>query len=214
LSAVLRVAAPADTSELAGGAAATIEWRASAPLPAEVEEWEAFLSVDGGRYYALRITPHLDRDIRRFTFTVPNVTSADARILLRFGDEERETELESPLRFTIRYDGLAPRTWTTFADEVGESARVGAQPIVAWAAGGRDGAGLRNVTHRDASYSAARMRGIHLPLGGDADETAAGHLHAPAASARILAPDATRTTVAGLGRRLHDPLLDTMRLNI
>ena len=44
----LELAAPADGTTLAGGSMATISWRATGPLPHDAEEWEAFLSVDGG----------------------------------------------------------------------------------------------------------------------------------------------------------------------
>jgi hypothetical protein len=41
-------------------------------------EWEAFLSLDGGRTYPVRITPHLDLSIRRrFHFQVPAFPTRD-----------------------------------------------------------------------------------------------------------------------------------------
>src|SRR6185436_14051897 len=82
--------APRAGEVLRGGATATLAWSAASSLPPFVEEWEAFLSVDGGRYYGYRITPHLEIDRRRFTFEVPNVETESARILLRAGDERRE----------------------------------------------------------------------------------------------------------------------------
>lgn len=100
--------APLQGEVLRGGGRATISWSA-APLPAFAEEWEAFLSTDGGRYYAYRITPHLDLDRREFTFDVPNVASEDVRILIRTGDERREIELRTPYRFVIV--GTRPGPW-------------------------------------------------------------------------------------------------------
>ena len=90
VSAELRVVlhAPREGEVLRGGTRATVSWSA-ASLPRFVEEWEAFLSVDGGKYYAYRITPHLEADQREFTFEVPNVETEDARILIRAGDERR-----------------------------------------------------------------------------------------------------------------------------
>src|ERR1051326_1470417 len=61
---------------LRGGSFATIERPAA--LPANAEEWEAFLSLDGGAYYAFRITPHLDVARRTFTWVVPNVDTTRA----------------------------------------------------------------------------------------------------------------------------------------
>ncbi|MEA2327252.1 MAG: hypothetical protein QOE68_2211, partial [Thermoanaerobaculia bacterium] len=68
----LRVVAPANGATLRGGSFAELRWTSAQP-PAAAEEWEAFLSVDGGKYYAFRVTPHLDIHLRSFTFVVPNV---------------------------------------------------------------------------------------------------------------------------------------------
>jgi hypothetical protein len=210
----LSATAPADGTELAGGSHATIAWSADAPLPAAIEEWEAFLSVDGGRYYAMRITPHLDRDIRQFTFSVPNVTSHDARILLRFGDEERETEVELPLRLRIRYDPLAPRTFPATAEEEGEEARAGEPPVTMWVAGTRDGSHAREVTHRDATLGAPHAFSIALPPIEDAEAADEIVVEAPAMSLRAFVRAHVRSGAHAVAPRLHDPLLDTMRLNI
>src|SRR5213078_5250079 len=91
---------------LRGGSFATIEWSATV-LPADAEEWEAFLSLDGGTYYAFRITPHLDIARRQFAWLVPNVDTKNARILVRTGDERRETLHELPARFEIVHDAHA-----------------------------------------------------------------------------------------------------------
>ncbi|NJL27913.1 MAG: hypothetical protein HC897_08450 [Thermoanaerobaculia bacterium] len=88
---------------LVAGTEAVVEWRpVGAALDPAIEEWEAFLSFDGGGYYAVRLTPHLDVARRRFTFRVPNTATEHARILLRFGDEVVETEVDIPQRFSIR----------------------------------------------------------------------------------------------------------------
>src|ERR1043165_4959627 len=87
----IRLVAPRAGATLAAGSTAELEWAPNEPfadLP-QVEEWEAFLSVDGGATYPVRITPHLDQDLRRIQFQVPSLPTADARILLRFGDERR-----------------------------------------------------------------------------------------------------------------------------
>src|SRR5215211_1242009 len=86
-----RLVSPAAGDELAAGSIATIEWEGLA-LPEHVEEWEAFLSLDGGRTWPVRVTPHLENGLQRFSFRVPAFPSSDARLLLRFGDEREEME--------------------------------------------------------------------------------------------------------------------------
>ena len=129
----LRLVAPASGVTLRGGSFAELHWSA-AQLPAKSEEWEAFLSIDGGKYYAFRITPHLDIDMQRFTFVVPNVDTRNARILIRTGNEVHETHFESPGRFTIARDPNAelviPRLLQLGR---GEAAREGDPAVVAWA---------------------------------------------------------------------------------
>lgn len=139
----LQLAAPAAGATLRGGTYAELRWSAT-ELPSHAEEWEAFLSVDGGKYYAFRVTPHLDIELRRFTFLVPNVDAKDARILIRAGNEERgETQFAPRGSFAIVHDATAeiaiPRL-LQFAQ--GESAREGEAPVVSWAEGARDGRGL------------------------------------------------------------------------
>jgi hypothetical protein len=136
--------APQDGEILRGGGQATVSW--SAPqLPAFVEEWEAFLSVDGGKYYAYRITPHLDANRRQFTFEVPNVESEDARILIRAGDERGEIELRTPQTFVIRQDqarALAAAPVELIEARRGEPARPGDRGVIGWIDGNRDGSHL------------------------------------------------------------------------
>ena len=145
----VRLVAPSDGMTLAGDRFATIAWSSDAPLDAE--EWEAFLSVDGGQYYAARITPHLDLDVRTFEFCVPNIASDDVRILIRVGDERRETIVELPQRFSIRASPSLDlgRRFRAAADAP-EAARPGDAPVVQWASGGRDGSQV--VVHQCASH--------------------------------------------------------------
>src|SRR5690242_19787531 len=93
VEAPVRLAAPAPEAILQAGGMAEIAWEPLAGLAriGPFEEWEAFLSLDGGKTYPLRITPHLDRDLRRVQWRVPPVPADDARLLLRFGNEGRET---------------------------------------------------------------------------------------------------------------------------
>src|SRR5262245_26910998 len=99
-TAPVRLVAPQAGATLAAGSSSELEWAPLSPLQG-VEEWEAFLSLDGGETYPLRITPHLDRDLRRVRWQVPGIPTSQARLLLRFGDEHREAYLELPQRFSI-----------------------------------------------------------------------------------------------------------------
>lgn len=148
-----RLVAPAAGVELEAGSLAAVEWEELA-LPEHTVEWEAFLSVDGGRTYPLRVTPHLDIGIRRFSFRVPNVPTREARLLLRFGDERREVGVETPQRFSII---PGPHFWTAPPRRVlasGEAARAGERGVALWVEGSRDGAGLREVVSAGEPLSA------------------------------------------------------------
>jgi hypothetical protein len=147
----VRLVAPEAGATLAAGETAELEW---APLAgfdrlAEVEEWEAFLSLDGGATYPVRITPHLDQDLRRIEWQVPPFPARDARILLRFGDEHRETAVELPARFSIAapaagLPGLG--LMLSFAGRSvtrGEPALPGHAGVVFWVEGSRRGGALR-----------------------------------------------------------------------
>src|ERR1700712_2541253 len=102
--AAVELLAPRAGATLAAGSEAELAWTPGAGfsrLP-DAEEWEAFLSLDGGATYPVRITPHLDQDLRRVRWQVPPIPAADARLLLRFGDErEEETSIVLPQRFSI-----------------------------------------------------------------------------------------------------------------
>jgi hypothetical protein len=138
----LHLLAPANGATLRGGAFADLRWTA-AQLPAATEEWEAFLSIDGGKYYAFRITPHLDINLQRFTFVVPNVDTHDARILIRTGNEVHETRFEYRGSFSIVRDPNAELIVARLMHfGRGESARDGDPAVLAWADGARNGCGL------------------------------------------------------------------------
>jgi hypothetical protein len=135
----ITVIEPSDGAVLRGGSSATIAWTATGPLPRGVVEWEAFLSVDGGRYFSTRITPHLDIDIRSFEWQVPNVSSNDVRLLLRIGDEREEKSVDVPLRFSIVAEPDFRPSSVRFTREGAEAARPGDPAVVVWATGDREG---------------------------------------------------------------------------
>jgi hypothetical protein len=213
--AVLR--APADGAVLRGGSRATVSW--SAPeLPAFVEEWEAFLSVDGGEYYGYRITPHLDADRREFTFEVPNVEAASARILIRAGDEHREIELDTPQTFVIEQDpalALAAPPVEIIEDERGEAAREGDRGVIEWVDGDRDG---EHLVERSAfGYEALLPAASISEPGSRCGEEEAGASLAAARNSTARFTHASRHTtprIAPRHRSGRDVLLSYHRLNI
>jgi hypothetical protein len=163
----LHLVAPASGVILRGGSFAELRW-AAGELPASAEEWEAFLSIDGGKYYAFRVTPHLDIDLRRFTFVVPNVDTRDARILIRTGNEVRETHFESRGSFSIVRDRDAEQGLPRVLQfGRGEAAREGDPAVLAWAEGTRHASGVTQQTspagRSPALVARARLTG-HVPL--------------------------------------------------
>lgn len=145
----IRLMTPQNGATLAAGSTAEIEWAPEAGFAGvrNVEEWEAFLSLDGGATYPLRITPHLDQDLRRVRFQVPPIPTPDARVLLRFGDERHETAVELPGRFAIAASPALESafTFSRRAFSAGEPALPGHAGVVAWVEGSRRGGGLRQV---------------------------------------------------------------------
>ena len=157
----VRLLSPVAGTALVAGSQAELEWTpldAFSRLPAAAE-WEAFLSLDGGATYPLRITPHLDQDLRRVRFRVPDLPAADARILLRFGDERRETAVALPARLSIA-GPLHSYPFLALPDRVsaaGEPALPGGAGVVAWVEGSRRGGGLRAVVAAGRPSLAAHL---------------------------------------------------------
>ena len=148
----LRVVAPANGATLRGGSFAELRWT-SAQLPPKAEEWEAFLSVDGGEYYAFRVTPHLDIQLRSFTFVVPNVDTNNARILIRTGDEVHELHFESRNSFSIVRDAKAEQVLPRMLPSGrAEAARDGDPAVLAWADGARNGSGITQQSSTPVPY--------------------------------------------------------------
>jgi hypothetical protein len=214
-AASLRLLEPAPGRTLRGGSTAELQWSA-AGLPPEAEEWEAFLSVDGGEYYSFRVTPHLDIELQRFTFTVPNIDARDARFLLRVGNEVRETSFEVRGSFSIVRDERAPAAvppQPRFGR--GEAAREGDRPVLFWTEGAREGDGLTQQSAPPATPAPA----LHPAVKVRVEEIAE---LAPEAG-RIAAPPAVetpRTPTPSYGREreplppVADLLLACRRRNI
>jgi hypothetical protein len=62
--------------------------------PPGAREWEAFLSLDGGRSFPLRVTPHLSTAVRSFSWPIPWILAEDAKLRIRFGDGISEREFD------------------------------------------------------------------------------------------------------------------------
>ena len=151
---------PAPHSILRGGSFAQLECSLLA-APAGAEEWEAFLSIDGGAHYDVRLTPHLNLSIDRYTWLVPNVDASDARVLIRTGNERRETIVEIPQSCSIRRGAQAQiRPPSGILREQAEAARPGDAPVVTWAEGDRAGSGgtVAACIDSDKGWSAGTPR--------------------------------------------------------
>jgi hypothetical protein len=144
-----RLTAPEAGAVLRAGSTAELAWEPQVAFDriGKVEEWEAFLSFNGGKTYPFRITPHLDRALQRVAWRVPEIPTRDARILLRFGDERREVFSEIPQRFAIEPGSSAAADFlpTRISLSRGEAARPGERGVVAWVEGPRHGGSPRRV---------------------------------------------------------------------
>lgn len=133
---------------LSAGESVVLSWTALPELARHpwVDEWEAFLSFDGGETYPVRLTPHLDLGQRSFAIELPAVATRQARWMLRFGDEAREVEFEFPETFEIRQARRIPTQPVLLARGRGEPARLGDLGVGAWVEGSRTGHGSRTMT--------------------------------------------------------------------
>ncbi len=186
----LALVEPAAGATLRGGQTAVLRWSLDAALPSghAIDEWEAFLSFDGGRTFPQRITPHVDIEHRSVFFQVPNVPTSEARLLLRFGNEREEHEILLPQ--TLRIERGEDAVWTPRRYGVGEAARAGAAGTIAWSEGDRTGHGSRNVEAAplDAGLAGARAPQLRSRTHDEACEHDAGAASLPPPSASRDAP--------------------------
>ncbi len=87
------------------GQRVTVAWEG---VPADVDELELLLSVDGGKRYPIRLTRSLDPASGSVAWTVPSFATSDARLRLRFGREGREEEGEPSAPFGIFVPPASP----------------------------------------------------------------------------------------------------------
>jgi|GEM_PF-2341728 len=99
------ILSPRGEEALAAGSSHVVRWL---PLPAEVDEFEILLSLDGGASFPIRLTPQLDPSNGAYLWRVPDLPSHAARIRLRWGIRGQEIDGPPGPRFAI---GAA--TWRT-----------------------------------------------------------------------------------------------------
>lgn len=160
------VTSPLATQILRARETVVLAWE---PLPeferyAGLDEWEAFLSLDDGQRYPVRLTPHLDLDRRRVTITLPQFAATRARLLLRFGDEVEEFEYEVPGEFVILAEvssGRAPESWARGRGEPARLSDPNDRGVAIWVEGSRRGEATRTVVaaHRETEIEAVELRG-------------------------------------------------------
>ena len=83
---------------LRAGQSYEIHW--SAP-DGSVDEMEILLSIDGGRRFALRVSPEIDARAGKYVWRVPNLSSAEARLRVRFHRGGQEIDGASTAAFTL-----------------------------------------------------------------------------------------------------------------
>ena len=119
-----------DGSEVRAGEIIEIHWKAPG---IEVPELEILLSLDGGAHYPLRVSPELDPLTGRFRWRVPNLSSADARLRIRFGHGASECWGEPSGTFRIigapgaaDFDQICESGWWSGLNSAGPDPRAGA----------------------------------------------------------------------------------------
>jgi len=78
-------------------------------VPADVEELEIVLSLDGGGSYHVRVSPELEAIEREYRWRVPDLPAAHARLMLRMGGEEGERAGALSQEFRIVHAEGVPR---------------------------------------------------------------------------------------------------------
>jgi hypothetical protein len=213
---LVRLVSPSRDATLVGGEPAILEWEPGPGLSAatHVEEWEAFLSLDGGRTFSVRLTPHLDLQVRRVAVRVPAVPSGDVRLLLRLGDERREVEQAIGGRYRIVLDGrVRPPAWRLRRPGAGEPARSGAAGVVVWAEGDRSGGGWEECE------GLGELAGMRVAAGAGTDRrlaisrvraAAPRFGRAPLAALAVVPPQRAADCVAGPAAATERPPLLSM----
>lgn len=133
---------PAAGARWTAGEAALLAWEPAGGFEAltHIEEWEAFLSFDGGATFTVRLTPHLDFARRQVRVRVPEIASPRAQLMLRVGDEVVEHEVATRVELEIvPARRPSPGIDRRLAWRFGEAARAGSKPTFLWSEGDRQG---------------------------------------------------------------------------
>jgi hypothetical protein len=85
----IKMLLPKTGDELKVGDQINIAWEANVPKELDINrcEQEIYLSLDGGRTLAKRITGHLAGSTRNFLWTVPDLPTDQAVLMFRFGSQ-------------------------------------------------------------------------------------------------------------------------------
>ena len=83
--------------QVRAGQEITLRW---SDLPPAVDEVEILLSLDGGRSFAMRVSPELDQRSGVYRWRVPDVEAEHVVLRLRMGT--REAELPGPISRSFR----------------------------------------------------------------------------------------------------------------
>jgi hypothetical protein len=86
-------------AQVSAGDTLTLRWS----VPDGVEEMEILLSADGGRHFAIRVSPELDPRAGAYRWVVPAIAAGEARLRVRVGRgaEEREGPPTSAFRIVV-----------------------------------------------------------------------------------------------------------------
>jgi hypothetical protein len=217
---LVRLSAPAPGATLIAGTRVAVFWSPGDELATfpSAEEWELFVSLDGGRTWLARLTPHLDLEHRAVSVRLPELASDDARFMVRVGDERVEREQPLPGRYRILPPALQIARGPRLAvARRGEPARPRTPGVVAWVEGARDGRGWVQRHGGAASGSvgaAVAPAGLVLLVVAPTPDPAPAHRRArPAVGHRVPQPTA-RLTVVTAGPSTDPSLPRLCRWNV
>jgi hypothetical protein len=107
------------------------------PAGIEPDEWEAYLSLDGGETYPVRLTGERSPASTRLVVRAPNLPSDSARILIRAGGEdgpreadryERDVAVTDAFRIVASFSPQQRAPWPA----AGKNARRGDRVHIEW----------------------------------------------------------------------------------
>jgi hypothetical protein len=83
---------PSANSTLLAGTELTVRWSGAMAREKDVREMELLLSIDGGQTFGVRVTAEIDPDFSDISWRVPSLPTAHARLALRVGSGDEESE--------------------------------------------------------------------------------------------------------------------------